>query len=127
MQIDERKNPRKSTRLVLLAMTCAFTGSLTGCDKELPSGGSLRLPYNSLCEAKTIVMEDVVTACSEGQRVLFRPEKRGSEELSVIFAAQYCNPEYAVALTNGAVSCVFKPIDLGYIPEAMGKKPTVTK
>jgi len=45
--------------------------------------------------------------CKVGRKVLFLPQTFGNEQLPVLFAAINCDLRYAVALTNGAVTCIY--------------------
>jgi hypothetical protein len=42
--------------------------------------------------------------------VAFLPDRWGNEQLPVIFAAVNCDLRYSVALTEGAVTCIYAPI-----------------
>jgi hypothetical protein len=63
-----------------------------------------------LCEVKTWQYDDVAAACKPGQKIVFLPESFGNEQLPVIFAAVNCDLRYSVALTTGAVTCIYHPI-----------------
>ncbi|MDR2904832.1 MAG: AGE family epimerase/isomerase [Helicobacteraceae bacterium] len=67
----------------------------------------------SLCVVDTWNRDAVAEACKEGQKVAFLPGYRGGNEngqLSAQFAAINCDHRYVIALTNGGVSCIYKPI-----------------
>lgn len=64
----------------------------------------------SLCEVSAWAHDDVAKACERGQKVVFLPNRWGNEQLPVIFAAVNCDLRYSVALTNGAVACIYGPI-----------------
>lgn len=49
-------------------------------------------------------------SCTAGQKVVFLPERWGNEQLPVLFAAAHCDLRYSVALTNGAVACIYAPL-----------------
>ena len=72
---------------------------------------------------------EVSKACKQGQRILFAPEIYGDEQMPVMFAALHCNPEYAIALTRGAVSCVYQGIDYANFQKraVTEEKPTTPK
>ena len=97
----------KQVKLSLVVITCALAAALTGCDK----GQSYRIPYNTLCEVRTMDVAEVSKSCKQGERLLFTPASWGSEQLPVMFAALHCNPEYAIAMTKGSVSCVYQGVD----------------
>lgn len=45
--------------------------------------------------------------CKAGDQLLFAPTRWGNEQYPVLFAATYCDHDKSIALTNGAVSCVY--------------------
>jgi len=60
--------------------------------------------------------------CERGQKILFMPPRFGNEQLPVIFAAGNCDMRYSIALTNGAVACIYAP--LGEDDEVVGNDGT---
>ena len=64
----------------------------------------------NLCEVKLWQHDDVASSCKPGQKVVYLPSSWGNEQLPIIFAAVNCDLRYAVALTNGAVTCIYGPI-----------------
>lgn len=67
---------------------------------------------DSLCMVDSIEWSDLLQACSQGERVLYKPDIWGNEQAPVFFAALYCNPRFSITLTNGAVACIYSPIDV---------------
>lgn len=45
--------------------------------------------------------------CRSGDVAIWLPQRWGNEQLAPITAAKYCDFDKSIALTNGAVSCVF--------------------
>lgn len=64
----------------------------------------------NLCEVSAWQHDDVAAKCKPGQKVGYFPESFGNEQLPVIFAAVNCDLRYTVALTKGAVTCIYGPI-----------------
>ncbi|MBS0434045.1 MAG: hypothetical protein JSR75_03985 [Proteobacteria bacterium] len=52
----------------------------------------------------------VARDCKVGQKIAFLPESWGNEQLPVMFAAVNCDLRYSIAMTKGAVVCIFNPI-----------------
>jgi len=61
-------------------------------------------------------------ACTPGQKVTFLPESWGNEQLPILFAIGNCDLRYAVALTKGAVACIYLPAKLSE-PAEQAKPP----
>ena len=64
----------------------------------------------NLCEVRLWRVNDVASVCKPGQKVVFLPSSWGNEQLPILFAAVNCDLRYSVALTTGAVTCVYGPI-----------------
>lgn len=64
----------------------------------------------NLCEVNDWRHDAVAEACTPGQKVVYLPRSWGNEQLPVIFSAVNCDLRYSVALTNGAVTCIYGPI-----------------
>lgn len=62
-----------------------------------------------LCQVRDWQRDVVAAACKPGQKVVFLPHSWGSAQLPVVFAAVNCDVRYAIALTEGAVMCVYLP------------------
>lgn len=62
-----------------------------------------------LCQVDDWGRLGVAAVCEPGQKVVFLPQRWGSEQLPVIFAAVNCDLRYEVVLTNGAVACIYRP------------------
>jgi hypothetical protein len=85
--------------------------TLSGCwqgKEESKQGGqgasSAKLAQEQICVTSEVRVE---SGCEPGQRVVFMPGSWGNEQLPVMFAAMNCDLRYAVAMTNGGVTCVF--------------------
>jgi hypothetical protein len=64
----------------------------------------------NLCQVRDWKVNSVAKVCKSGQRVVFLPNSWGSEQLPILFAAGNCDHHYSIALTNGGVSCIYKPV-----------------
>lgn len=76
---------------------------LTGC-----TNSESELEKN-LCAVKSLDLEENKKQCQVGARIAYLPRSFGNEQLPVIFAATHCDHTRSIALTNGAVSCIFSP------------------
>jgi len=97
------------------ALLAGATSALFGCGggKSEPVAGSpsttvaaQAAPSNAskLC---AFANDDIATKCQSGQIALFVPNSWGNEQYPVIYAAKYCDFNFPIVHTNGAVSCVF--------------------
>lgn len=64
----------------------------------------------TLCETNEWQHGDAAQKCKVGQKVVFLPRSFGNEQLPILFAAVNCDLRYTVALTTGAVTCIYGPI-----------------
>lgn len=108
-------------RITLFAMAAAMPVMMGGCAQPnssstaqavtMPGTAATSAPVDGqLCQVKAWQYDDVAAACKVGQKVLFLPESFGNEQLPVVFAAVNCDLRYSVALTTGAVTCIYRPI-----------------
>ena len=65
-----------------------------------------------LCEVRRWQHDVVREYCEPGQKVVYLPESFGNEQLPILFAAVNCDLRYSVALTKGAVTCIYAPINV---------------
>lgn len=89
---------------VMLALSAA---GLTACSRLATDATSTAVDQATLCQVNDY---RIATNCRSGQKIVFLPASFGNEQLPVIFAALNCDLRYAVALTQGAVTCIFGPI-----------------
>lgn len=61
----------------------------------------------NLCEVNHY---GLASQCKRGQKIVFLPKSFGNQQLPIFFAAVNCDLRYAVALTEGAVTCIYGPI-----------------
>jgi hypothetical protein len=64
----------------------------------------------NLCQVRDWQIDNVAKSCKSGQRVVFLPRSWGNEQLPILFVAGNCDHRYSIALTNGGVSCIYKPV-----------------
>jgi len=106
-------NPEASRmRTHLLKIIVLFSAAaLSGCNQEAASGltGS-PIDQANLCEVSSWHHDDVAKNCKIGQKVVFLPPSFGNQQLPIIFAAVNCDLRYSVALSVGAVTCIYGPI-----------------
>ena len=79
---------------------------LSGCNQQTPT-----VDQKTLCEVTDWNKDITAAACQVGQKVLYRPKSFGNEQLPIYFAAVNCDHRFSIALTNGAVSCIYTPIN----------------
>lgn len=80
---------------------------------------------NELCEVSSWQHDVASEHCEPGQKVIFAPKRWGNEQLPVVFAAVNCDMRYSIALTHGAVTCIYLPlkVDLDE-PQPTSPEPT---
>lgn len=94
---------------LLIAASLVITAS--GCSKNNAAGpASSEIDQANLCEVRVWQHADVASMCKPGQKVVYLPRSFGNEQLPIIFAAVNCDLRYSVALTTGAVTCIYGPI-----------------
>ena len=94
---------------LLLAASVAIAAS--GCTQNDSAGiAASAIDQANLCEVKVWQHDDVASTCKPGQKVVYLPSSFGNEQLPIIFAAVNCDLRYNVALTTGAVTCIYGPI-----------------
>tara|TARA_R110001583_G_scaffold125319_1_gene276861 strand:+ start:95 stop:412 length:318 start_codon:yes stop_codon:yes gene_type:complete len=74
------------------------------------TSNSFAIDQTSVCEVYEWNKDVTAEYCVPGQKVIYMPKNWGNEQLPIIFAAVNCDHRYAIALTNGAVSCIYTPL-----------------
>lgn len=111
-----------SQSLLPVVLLAAFFAA--GCQPQSPSATvtpaapTPAIDQAHLCEVADFRLDAVASACKPGQKVVFLPRSWGNEQLPILFAAVNCDLRYAVALTEGAVSCIYNPIQPAPTPPA---------
>lgn len=108
--MNQKKRLRVMTASVL---SLALAATLSGCGGSAAAtafGSGPQIDQGSLCEVSNWHKDVVAKACKPGQKVTYLPENWGDEQLPVMFAAVNCDLRYQVALTKGAVTCIFAPL-----------------
>ena len=94
---------------LLLAASVAI--AVSGCTQTPTAGpATASIDQANLCEVEAWQHDVVANTCKPGQKVVYLPSRFGNEQLPVIFAAVNCDLRYSVALTTGAVTCIYGPI-----------------
>lgn len=100
-------------------------GLLVGCNEPAapPATPQVVIEQQQLCEVSHWQKDATALACKPGQKVLFLPESFGNEQLPVLFAAVNCDHRFSIALTKGAVSCIYFPLPMSKAEarDAIGK------
>ena len=88
-----------------LLSTALITSTLmlTGCNPEADQ--------SRICEVSDMGFDKVSQACTEGQKIGYLPDYFGNQQNPVIFAALYCDHRFEIAMTEGGVSCIYKPVN----------------
>lgn len=117
--LPDRRHHQHRVRLLARAALLSLCAGLAGC---LPSGAAAPTApapeQGNLCEVTAWRKDAVARSCKPGQKVVFLPESFGNEQLPVIFAAVNCDLRYEVALTRGAVACIYAPLKDAAQPQA---------
>ncbi|MBT00066.1 MAG: hypothetical protein CMI01_15500 [Oceanospirillaceae bacterium] len=91
----------------LLAGVTGALVLLAGCNQQLGAD----LDQNTVCEVNAMDLDTTRSTCETGQKIVYLPGSWGNKQLPVLFAALNCDHRFTVAMTEGAVSCIFKPIE----------------
>jgi len=79
----------------------------TGSSPATPGAGPVSPDQTHICEVNRWQRDQAEAKCRVGQKVVFLPDTWGNAQLPILFAAVNCDLRYAVALTNGAVTCIY--------------------
>ena len=114
--------PRGLVALITLGLAIA---GLLGCSPGRQAGvaSPAAVETSPLAQAELCVTSEVrlESGCKPGQRVVFMPERFGNEQLPVMFASMNCDLRYAVAMTNGGVTCIFMKARAPQAPSEAGE------
>jgi hypothetical protein len=101
-------------RPLLAASTFTALALLAGCQRspDAPAANAVAATGEAVDQDHICKSSDWRTAsdCTPGRKIVFLPESFGNEQLPVLFAAANCDLRYSVALTQGAVACIFRPL-----------------
>ena len=81
--------------------------TLAGCD-FIPVED--QIDQSVFCIVDTANATENKKKCKIGNKITFAPNVWGNEQQPVLFAVGNCDFRYSVALTTGAVACVFNPV-----------------
>lgn len=95
-------------KLMVSILVSLCTG-LVGCRLDA-TGTETTEPALDQREVCTFASESEATKCKAGQLAMFQPRSFGNEQLPVIAAATFCNFNYQIVQTSGAVLCVFSGV-----------------
>ncbi|WP_157982585.1 hypothetical protein [Simplicispira lacusdiani] len=106
-----------AVRCSSLVIATVVAASMAGCSPQAQSPATSAAPapqmvidQAQLCEVNAWQHDLVASVCKPGQKVVFLPRSFGNAQLPILFAAVNCDLRYAVALTEGAVTCIYSPI-----------------
>ena len=114
MKIPVLRKPVASVAASIVLVITAGCNQPTAEAAKASSPKDADIEQEQLCEVSDWQRDVVAAACKPGQKVVFLPRSWGNAQLPVIFSAVNCDVRYAIALTEGAVMCVYRPIQ----PEA---------
>ncbi len=109
--------------IALLVASVTLSGCLQGKEESTQGGqgaSSAKLAQEQICVTSDVRVE---SGCEPGQRVVFMPGSWGNEQMPVMFAAMNCDLRYAVAMTNGGVTCVYMKARQPNKPEPAASTP----
>jgi len=95
---------------VSILAVAAAAALLSSCTQTVPAVQVADIDQANLCEVSRWSYEDTASACRPGQKVVFLPKTFGNKQLPILFAGVNCDLRYSVALTDGAVTCIYGPI-----------------
>jgi hypothetical protein len=106
---------------------------MAGCSQQTQSPATMAatapqpaIDQAQLCEVNAWQHDVVASVCKPGQKVVFLPRNWGNAQLPVLFAAVNCDLRYAVTMTEGAVTCIYNPIQpVSAPPEAGASQPVL--
>lgn len=101
-----------SRQIVKIASIVGLAFAASGCfEKPSPAQANAdqEIDQGSICQVADW-RPDASANCKPGQKIVFRPRSFGNEQLPVLFAAANCDLRYSVALTTGAVACIYAPL-----------------
>lgn len=112
---------KPSTYLIQLALVSSCL-ALSACNQPATTAPVPSINQGEICEVKGWQYNNAVDAgCKPGQKIVFMPASFGNEQLPVLFAAVNCDMRYAIALTNGAVACIYEPTTMAKNAKAPSK------
>jgi len=88
-----------------------------GCTPTAPAGSTVEstsapeIQQGQLCWVNNADFEAIYKECKPGSKILFTPPVFGRESIPIMFIAGNCDMRYSVAWTNGAVTCIYAPLD----------------
>jgi hypothetical protein len=124
MRFDGKRYSHSLKGLNMLSRTAIALTFLalasTGCNQPLTGTA---IDQENLCQVDGWQHDVVANTCKPGQKLVFLPQTFGNAQLPVIFAAVNCDLRYSVALTEGAVTCIYQPITPGKKSESDSQSP----
>lgn len=99
-------------RTVLVLAAFGLASLLVGCQGQDTHGINTNLDQDSLCIVNSMAYDKIASQCEPGEKIVFLPPLFGNAQLPIKFAAVYCDLRYTVALTKGAVTCIYLPSTL---------------
>lgn len=109
---------KKSHPSVIFAtVLAAMIPLLTACSGNEPAKAvtptanpNAMISQENLCVVRSNNLEEAAKICKEGQKIAFSPDSWGNEQLPLNFIMGHCDLRYSVAMNNGGVVCIYKPI-----------------
>lgn len=80
---------------------------LSACNQQgEPKTASISIDQKNICEVKDWRRE-ATADCKEGQKIVYLPSSWGNAQLPILFTTVNCDHRFSIALTEGAVSCIY--------------------
>ncbi|BBO99307.1 hypothetical protein [Sulfuriferula nivalis] len=96
--------------LALMVSSTCFLGGCNNTSTPKPAAPAAdAIEQNNVCVVDSISLDEA-KACKPGQKIAFLPDSWGNEQFPIRFVLGHCDMRYTVALTNGGVVCIFKPL-----------------
>lgn len=104
-----------SSKIFVVIPLLALALGTTACSQQVDSAkrtgaNAADLNQAEICEVSGWQRDLTEKACKPGQKIVFLPQSWGNDQLPILFAAVNCDLRYSVALTNGAVTCIYSPL-----------------
>jgi len=105
------------TRCLLAPVLVVGVFVVAGCTPTAPAEASAEsaampeIEQGNVCWVRDSDLDAIYKECKPGNKILFTPSVFGRESLPIMFIAANCDMRYSVAWTNGAVTCIYAPLD----------------
>ena len=115
----------KRTVLLLFVLSSA-NGCGGSSTQEIPKSSAKEELTHEIQQGQSCWVDSQVALknrekCKPGQKIAYLPSSWGNAQLPVQFVADNCDMRYSIAMTNGGVACIFAPVDVDPVLDALLK------